>query len=53
MLEELHEECGVIGIYQMHAEINEMLGSGTLAAAYASGEAENPGFAHLKPANCR
>ncbi|MNT56682.1 hypothetical protein D3C72_1940020 [compost metagenome] len=48
-----HPARGLVGIHQMHAKLAEMGGDGTLAAADAARKSKNPGFVHLKPANCR
>ncbi|MCY1551301.1 hypothetical protein D9M68_876200 [compost metagenome] len=48
-----HPARGLVGIHQVHAKLAEMGGDGALAATDAARKAKNPGFVHLKPANCR
>ncbi|MCY1179739.1 hypothetical protein D9M73_201530 [compost metagenome] len=38
-----HPARGLIGIHQVHAQLDKALGRGTFATADAAGEAENPG----------
>ncbi|MCY1462621.1 hypothetical protein D9M71_804140 [compost metagenome] len=52
-----HPAGGLVGIHQVHAQLDEALGGSTLAAADATGQAEYPGsesgLCHLKPVNCQ
>ncbi|MNC68247.1 hypothetical protein D3C75_1188200 [compost metagenome] len=52
-----HPAGGLVGIHQVHTQLDEALGGRTLAAADATGQAEYPGsesgLCHLKPVNCQ
>jgi len=52
-----HPAGGVVGVHQVDAKVDKVLGCGAFTAADATSEAENPGCCnrsgHLKPTDCK